>query len=133
MAENQDISINQPKVGMNLNSPQGELKSNEYRILVNGNIQSKTGDFVNIVNEYSNILCSSFKKGYVVIGTNVLTSLNKTLFFLVNPTTNDSEIGEISNISFTDVDDKQFLCSTCNVATIEDTPLDKLLNCGNTS
>ena len=82
MAENESLDINQPKLGINLNARDGELKPNEYKLLVNGNIQSKVGDFVNITNELSNILCTKFKPGYKVIGTVPVIPLNKTFFFL---------------------------------------------------
>lgn len=124
MAENESLDINQPKLGINLNARDGELKPNEYKLLVNGNIQSKVGDFVNITNELSNILCTKFKPGYKVIGTVPVIPLNKTFFFLVNPDTNQSELGEVYNISYTDVEDRQYFCDACNNPTIEDTPLE---------
>lgn len=132
MAENESLGINQPKIGLNLNARDGELKPNEYKVLVNGNIQSKVGDFVNITNELSNILCTKFKPGYKVIGVSPVTSINKTFFFLVNPDTNKSEIGQVDNITYRDVEDVQYSCDSCNHPTMEDTPLElqeQLENC----
>ena len=132
MAENESLDINQPKIGLNLNARDGELKANEYKVLVNGNIQSKVGDFVNITNELSNILCTKFKFGYKVIGVSPVTSINKTFFFLVNPDSNESEIGQVDNITYRDVEDVQYSCDACNHPTMEDTPLElqeQLENC----
>lgn len=125
MADNQEYNLNQPKLGMNLNSRDGELKANDYRYLVNGNIQSKVGDFVNVTNEYSNILCSKFKPGFKVINATPVVALNKTFFFLKNVDTNENEIGEISNISYQDIEDKQYNCDACQHPTIEDIPLEQ--------
>ena len=124
MAENESLDINQPKLGINLNARDGELKNNEYKLLVNGNVQSKVGDFVNITNELSNILCTKFKPGYKVIGTVPVIALNKAFFFLVNPTSQQSELGEVSNISYTDAEDRQYSCDACNKPTVEDAPLE---------
>lgn len=125
MADNQEYNLNQPKLGMNLNSRDGELKANDYRYLVNGNIQSKVGDFVNVTNEYSNILCSKFKPGFKVINATPVVALNKTFFFLKNVDTGENEIGEISNISYQDIEDKQYNCDACQHPTKEDIPLEQ--------
>lgn len=125
MPENINYNVNQSKSGMDLNSRDGELQPTSYRILVNGNIQSKDGAMFTLTNEPSNILCSKFKLGYKVLNVTTALSLNKTFFFLVNPVTNESEIGEITNISFTEINDRQYSCDTCNNPTMEDPPLEK--------
>ena len=34
MAENESLDINQPKIGLNLNARDGELKTNEYILVL---------------------------------------------------------------------------------------------------
>ncbi len=123
---NQNINLNVSKLGMDLNSREGELKPNSYRYLVNGNIQDKGGDIFNITNEMSNILCTKFKPGYKVINVTNIPSLSKAIYFLVNPITGDSEIGEVSYINYTVTEDRQYSCDACNNPTQEDPPLETL-------
>ncbi len=126
MADNQNINLNVSKLGMDLNSREGELKPNSYRYLINGNIQDKGGDIFNITNEMSNILCTGFKDGFKVINVTNIPSLSKAIYFLVNPTTQSSEIGEISYINYSVTEDRQYSCDACNNPTTEDPPLETL-------
>lgn len=126
MADNQNINLNVSKLGMDLNSREGELKPNSYRYLINGNIQDKGGDIFNITNEMSNILCTGFKNGFKVNNVTNIPSLSKAIYFLVNPATQSSEIGEISYINYSVTEDKQYSCDVCNNPTTEDPPLETL-------
>jgi hypothetical protein len=108
------MNINQPKAGMKLSKHQSELAANEFSLLVNGNIQSSNGDVLIVTNEQSNLLCSYFKPGYKVIGVLPVNVQNRTIFFLVNPVTNQSEIGYIDNIYFDDENDLEVKCNNCN-------------------
>lgn len=127
MAENNNnnIDVNKTNLGMNLNTREGELQEQEYKLAVNANILSKDGSFFILTNELSNLYCSAYKPGYKVIGVLPIVSLSKTIFFLVNPATNESELGEISNISYTDIEDVQYNCDACNNPTVEDPPLEQ--------
>lgn len=124
MADNNNIELNQTNLGMDLNTRDGQLQPQHYKLGVNFNILSKDGSSFTGTNELSSLLCSKFKPGYKVIGVVPVISLSKTIFFLVNPSTNQSEIGEISNISYTDIEDVQYSCDTCNNPTVEDPPLE---------
>ena len=126
MAENQNINVNSSKVGMNQDSHPSELLPQEYILMVNGDIQSADGSFTKLTNEPSNILCSQFIQGYNVIGTLPIPIKNITIFFLVNPITNQSEIGYIPNINYEDSSDVEVQCENCNSPLIEGTPLEQI-------
>lgn len=106
--------VSTPNIGMKLSKHQSQLEGNEFSLLVNGNIQSANGDVYIISNEQSNILCSKFKPGYKVIGVLPINVQNRTIFFLVNPVTNQSEIGYINNTFYEDINDEIVNCSNCN-------------------
>ena len=87
---------NIPKKGMNRQTHPAELSAQEYSFALNANIQEGHGDGdLILVNEPSNIKCSGFKDGFVVVKHKFDRVRNKTYFFLVNPTTGCSEIGWI--------------------------------------
>ena len=106
--------VNQPKTGMKLSKHQSELAATEFSLLVNGNIQSSNGDVLIVTSEQSNLLCSYFKPNYKVIEVLPINVQNRTIFFLVNPLTNQSEIGYIDNIYYDDENDLQINCKNCN-------------------
>lgn len=108
-----ESSINIPSYGMKLNKSIDTLSNGEYSLLVNGNIQSQDS-FLRVTNEQSNLLCSRFKPGYKVIGLLPINIQRKTIFFLVNPETNQSEIGSVDNIFYEDVSDPESVCEGCN-------------------
>ena len=121
-----ETNINIAQKGMNLDSAPNQVQSTEWTMANNANIQSIDSSVPAIGNEQSNLLCSTFKPGYNVIGTLPITSKGITIFFLVNPTTNDSEIGSINTISFEDTSDIQANCENCNSPFIEDVPLEQI-------
>lgn len=87
---------NIPKKGMNRQTHPAELTNQEYSFAFNANIQDEHGDGdLILVNEPSNIKCSGFKDGFVVVKHKYDRVRNRTYFFLVNPTTGCSEIGWI--------------------------------------
>jgi len=104
---------NSPRVGMKLSKTQSQLENGEFSLLVNGNIESPNGDMLVVTNEQSNLLCSRFKPGFKVIGLLPINTQNRTVFFLVNPETNESEIGYINNVLYEDVSDEEINCNEC--------------------
>lgn len=110
-------------VGLSFKHP-SLLKEGEYSLLVNGGISGVSGNQLLITNEQSNILATKFKEGFRVIGTNLLNSLSTTFFFLVNPQTNQSEIGYILNAHNVDKPDITVDCSDCSKPVVESPPLE---------
>lgn len=124
MAED-PIKINVPSSGMKMVNP-SQLKDMNYSLLLNGNLQSISDTFAYVTNEASNILCSRFKSGFKVINIQPVISLNLNFFFLVNPATNESEIGIIYNQFNKDTPDGELKCKNCSKESIEDTPLEEI-------
>ena len=121
----QENTLNNPKLGMQLSKHASQLSEGEYSVLLNGHISAVDGSILTITNEPSNLLCSRFKEGFKVIGTLPIISDNKVIYFLVNPVSGESEIGEIVNVTFTDSEDNETHCDDCNKPKIENTPLEK--------
>ena len=80
------------QIGMKFKNP-SSLKEGEFSLLLNGRIQTVSGNILMVSNDSSNLLATRFKEGFKVIGTYIVPSLSITFFFLTNPSTNESEIG----------------------------------------
>ena len=60
--------VNIPTLGMQMDKHPINLDSKEYPYALNANIESETGNGVPMLqNENSNLLCTTFKPGYVVV------------------------------------------------------------------
>lgn len=107
-----DIRTNQPQRG--LNRDQYNLGEADYSTLLNGLFDGIDGGSFTLTNEMSNILSSKFKLGFKVIhAVNDIYS-NTTYFFLVNPTTNVGEFGQIKNIQqVQNIEDVPYDCGDC--------------------
>lgn len=79
--------------GLDLDSSKVAVKEGSWTYALNACLSSRSGNFGFIQNEESNSLCFTFKAGYYVIGYVNLDDSDETVLFLVNPTTNSSEIG----------------------------------------
>lgn len=123
MAENNKIP-SVPKIGMKLSKPIFSLEPNELSLVVNGNIQSPNGDMFLVTNEQSNILCSKFKPNFRVIGILPINVQNRTIFFLVNPETGESEIGYINYTKYVEKPNMELGCDNCNPVIQEPKPLE---------
>ena len=97
MAEQNNKKVNSLNYGMDLDSLTQYIKEGDLSFALNANIQSNESSDYTYTNEPGNILCSYFKPGYDVIGTHTVIEQGKTVYFLVNTTTGDSEIGYILN------------------------------------
>ena len=101
---NRDVGV--AKTGMNKDAHPTSLNEKSYVHALNANYEGQDGDLINLQNEESNILCSKFKDGFLVIGYQKDITADRTYFFLTNPTTGESEIGFIpeleTQLSFTD-------------------------------
>lgn len=127
MENTEKNSLNYPKLGMQLGKSPSELLEGEYSLMLNGGVQSIDSSVIKLTNRESNLLCSLFKKDYVVLFHLPINPNNKTIFFLYNPITQQSEIGYINNIYIEDKKDEEANCSDCNTPTIEDTPLEQIV------
>lgn len=122
MENNKEIAI--PKIGMNIDGSPHELREQEYPYSMGSILEDRDGNGVNLQNEPSNLLCTLFKPGFKVIGFKLDLNANRTYFFLVNPTTNTSEIGYIDNIhNISMVEDTESECK-CTYKSILAEPLE---------
>jgi len=117
--------LSSPKEGMNRDIHESELTKTQYAFALNANYQDEHGNgAVMLQNEPSNLLCSTFKPGFKVIGFKYDVNSDNTYFFIVNPTTNISEIGYIKhNYSPTSLEAIENNCD-CNVSVIIEQPLE---------
>lgn len=117
-----------PKKGMNRHTHPSELSDNEYSFAINANIQDVAGDGdLILTNEPSNISCSNFKDGYIVLKHKYDRVSNKIYFFLVNEETGCSEIGYILATEDFDINQVEELICNCNTFAELETPLEDIL------
>jgi hypothetical protein len=123
MKSRKDLSS--PREGMNRDIHESELTRTQYAFALNANYQDEHGNgAVMLQNEPSNLLCTTFKPGFKVVGFRYDVNSDNTYFFLTNPTTNVSEIGYIHH-SFapTSIEALENNCE-CNVSAILEQPLE---------
>lgn len=107
MAEQNNINPNpnQAMLGLNTDSILQQVKPGTLTYALNAQVDSFDGQMVTYQNEQSNVLCSEFKTGYKVIGYHNIVEQDRVILFMTNPTTGDSEIGELKTTMICDVDD----------------------------
>ena len=89
--------INYSSIGMNLEQSIAQVAKGKTTYALNALVEGFDGQFVNYQNELGNEKCVQFPDGYRVIGKLAIYEVNKIVYWLANPDTRDSEIGE-SNI-----------------------------------
>jgi hypothetical protein len=71
-----------------------------YDFALNARIENFDGTGLPIIqNETSNILCTGFPEGYFIVGFVNVVEQERVIWFLANPETGGSEIGETKNMS----------------------------------
>lgn len=83
--------------GLNLDSSINQVGQGSVTYALNAILESFDSSSVNYQNEPGNELCLSFPEGYKLIGQHFIPEKSKNIFFLVNPTTEQSEIGYMDN------------------------------------
>lgn len=91
------INIGVAKIGLNMDSIPSDITGGQVTYSLNSNIENFDGNTISYSNDTSNIECITFPEGYKVIGVKNITSINRVLFWLTNPTTGDSQIGYSDN------------------------------------
>ncbi len=111
MAEQSNINSNpnQAMLGLNTDSILQQVKPGMLTYALNAQVDSFDGNMITYQNEQSNVLCSEFKAGYKIIGYHSIMEQNRTIIFMTNPYTGDSEIGELNNVITCDVDNPTHL------------------------
>lgn len=107
-----------------------EMEDGSYAFCLNGTILNFDGNGLPIVqNDGSNILGIRFPDGYIVVGNKNIIEQNRILWFLYNPETEDSQIGESLYKQNIRQHANDFIglnvCDDCEFTNIEQTPLEK--------
>lgn len=123
------IDIALVKVGMDKDTHPSQLNQTQYTHALNANVETESGNTLNVTNEKSNVLITRYKPGFVVIGYENDILSNDTYVLLLNPTTGVGEFGVIKdNQNITNLDDIAFMCSNnCEEIRELATPLENLV------
>lgn len=104
MAEQQSpIQLNpsQAKAGLNLDAAISDLKPGEITFSLNAVTSDVNGNSIKYQNEPGSHLCTGFPDGYQPNGRLAITEDDVIVFWLVNPVTEESEIGTVSECVYT--------------------------------
>lgn len=129
MASQKDnISLSFGLQGMERQNFQHLLDEKVFTFQRNGNLETDE-ESIGLTNEHSNLLCSRFKPGYIVIGHKYDANKNQVFFFLTEKYLNSdgkrkSEIGSIKfNTDISNLDDIENECG-CDFNSILSEPLE---------
>lgn len=128
MAQKDNISISFGISGQNRDTHSYLQDEKTFIFQRNGNIEDENSG-IGLTNEHSNLLCSTFKEGYIVIGHKYDSNKNQVFFFLTEKYPNSegkrkSEIGSIKfNTDITNLEDIENECG-CDFNTILAEPLE---------
>lgn len=89
--------------GLNLDSVASQLKPGELSWIINGVSENFDGNQFVVQNEQANLLCTNFPDGFIVNGWHNIVEDGIKLFFLLNPTTGESEIGKIVDCTYSKI------------------------------
>jgi phosphoribosyl-AMP cyclohydrolase len=128
MAQQDKVNIALAKVGMDKDTHPSQLNETQYTHALNANVETESGNSLNITNEKSNILITRYKPGFVLIGFENDILSNDTYVLLVNPITGVGEFGVIKdNQSITNLDDITVGCNgNCEEVRELATPLENI-------
>lgn len=116
--EKENKTLNYGVKGMDKDTSTYRSNEQTYTHMLNGNLENLDGNGFHLQNEGSNLLCSTFKEGYKVINFEIDVQDNKVYYFLINPVTGCSEIGQIKNIQdINTLTDLEIQCG-CGLKTI---------------
>jgi hypothetical protein len=88
-------------LGMNLGAVISQVKPGQVTYALNAVVSAADGNSITYQNEPANTLCFNLPTGYTVIGRLPIIEKNLTVYWLVNETTGDSEIGVATNCVYT--------------------------------
>ena len=87
--------FNSATVGLNMDQTLNQIKPGTLTYALNAAVENFDASSVNYQNEPGNELCVSFPDGYSLIGSHFIQERNKVIFFIVNSSTGQSEIGQM--------------------------------------
>jgi len=93
----------QATAGMNTDNLDGNIPQGFLTFANNAVITSFDRSYVSYSTEQGNDFCVKPPEGYNVIGKYNITEQNRVILFLVNPTTNTSQIGQLKNCTYSPI------------------------------
>src|SRR6478609_2532907 len=101
MADQQESNIRQEsnalRAGMNMDLSVNQVPKGQTTYSLNGAVENFDANGVSYQNEQGNEICLQFPENFKNIGNHFIQEKNKHIFFLVNPSTGDSQIGYMDN------------------------------------
>jgi hypothetical protein len=85
------------QAGLNLDSSVSQVGPGKVTYALNATVENFDDNSVSYQNELGNELCLTFPNGYKLIGEYYIPEKQKHIFFLVNPISEQSEIGFMDN------------------------------------
>ena len=83
--------------GLNLDNTVSQVAKGQLTYALNASIENFDASAINYQNEPGNELCVVFPSGFILIGKHFIVEQTKHIFFIVNPETNESQIGYMDN------------------------------------
>ena len=101
MAEQEQGNIrqeyNNATTGLNMDQTPNQIAKGKLTYALNAAVENYDANSVNYQNEPGNELCVTFPSGFVLIGNHFIQEKNKHIFFITNPDTGASQIGQMEN------------------------------------
>jgi len=94
---NININYNAAQTGIDMDKSLGQIAKGKLTYALNANVENFDSNSVNYQNEEGNEFCLEFPSGYTLIGKHYIQEKAKHIFFLVNSSTGDSQIGYMVN------------------------------------
>jgi hypothetical protein len=92
-----NMNNNVAQTGLNMDQSVSQVGKGSLTYALNAAVENFDANSVNYQNEPGNEFCVEFPLGFSLIGHHFIAEQNKHIFFLVNPTTEDSQIGYMDN------------------------------------
>jgi hypothetical protein len=128
MAEPTNITPLQTGAGLNLNINPRSHRPGSLTYCLNGVLEGIDGQGYSMQDELGNKICAILPSGYKVIGRKAIIEQDLMLFWMVNPPTGESEIGQVKDCTYT-----KLINSSCLNLDIND-PIHKvfyrIVDCG---
>ena len=83
--------------GLNLDNTVSQVAKGQLTYALNASVENFDASSINYQNEPGNELCVVFPSGFILIGKHFIVEQTKHIFFIVNPETDESQIGYMDN------------------------------------
>jgi len=91
------LEYNVASTGLNLDNTVNQVSKGQLTYALNASVENFDASAINYQNEPGNESCVVFPSGFILIGKHFIVEQTKHIFFIVNPETNESQIGYMDN------------------------------------